>query len=29
MGRTPGRPADEITRMIADWLKERLARPAT
>ncbi len=28
MGRTPGRPAEEITQMIADWLREKLARPA-
>ncbi len=28
MGRTPGRPADEVTRMIVAWLKEKLARPA-
>jgi dienelactone hydrolase len=27
MGRTPGMPGDEITRMIADWLKDKLARP--
>src|SRR5262249_49661172 len=26
MGRTPGMPADEITRMIATWLKEKLVR---
>jgi len=26
MGRTPGRNADEITEMIAAWLKDRLAR---
>jgi pimeloyl-ACP methyl ester carboxylesterase len=28
MGRTPGMPGDEITKMIAEWLKEKLARPA-
>jgi pimeloyl-ACP methyl ester carboxylesterase len=27
MGRTPGRPAEEITQMIADWLRDKLARP--
>jgi pimeloyl-ACP methyl ester carboxylesterase len=27
MGRTPGMPGDEITRMIAEWLREKLARP--
>ena len=29
MGRTPGMPGDEITRMIAEWLREKLARPST
>ncbi len=29
MGRTPGRPTDEVTRMIVAWLKEKLARPTT
>jgi len=28
MGHTPGVPADEITAMIAGWLRDRLARPA-
>jgi len=28
MGRTPGVPADEITAVIAGWLKDKLARPA-
>jgi len=27
MGRTPGMPGDEITKMIAEWLREKLARP--
>jgi hypothetical protein len=27
MGRTPGMPGDEIARMIAAWLKDKLARP--
>jgi dienelactone hydrolase len=29
MGRTPGMPGDEITRMIAEWLRVKLARPAS
>jgi len=29
MGRTPGMPGDEITKMIAEWLREKLARPTT
>jgi hypothetical protein len=29
MGRTPGMPGDEITKMIAEWLKDKLARPTT